>query len=143
MHSEHLDGEGSSQPPLAKLRLFSPLQILFLSLFGTVLAGFVAFACNYQRLQQRRAFYVTLASGSILLPILTWVAITLPGIDRAWPIILAVLMFAMTELCQRTPIKTAFLTGQARPYGVWSVVGFAVMILIVVVIIGSVILLLL
>jgi hypothetical protein len=104
----------SAQVP--DVRLFLPSQIIFVSLFGTALAGILAIARNYKILGRRRSMFATLVAGSLLVPLSIWSFIELPrtSYDRVFPLATAIAMGVVGVLLQRSMINIAVAGGAKK-----------------------------
>ncbi len=98
-----------SEVPVEKTILYSPGQIAFMTLFGTILAGLYAIFRNYQTQGAASAARMTLVVGSILAPLSIFTFMTLPGsgYDRLFPILSAILVGGMCKLVQGRMLKEA------------------------------------
>jgi len=98
-----------SEVPVEKTILYSPGQIAFMTLFGTILAGLYGIFRNYQAQGAASAARMTLVVGGVLAPLSIFTFLTLPGsgYDRLFPILSAILVGGMCKLVQGRMLKEA------------------------------------
>lgn len=102
-----------SKVPAEKTFLYSPGQIAFMTLFGTILAGLYGIFRNYQIQGAASAARLTVVAGCVLAPLSIFMFLTLPGsgYDRLFPILSAILMGAVCKLAQGRLLKEAQASG--------------------------------
>lgn len=100
----------------AALRYYTPLQIAFMTLFGTLAAGFYGLAINYKRLGYRAAFFKTLVAGTVVVPGSILLFLSLPGTpyDRLFPVLSAMGNGCLAALLQKAKLRNAFNAGAKR-----------------------------
>lgn len=93
-----------------------PLQIAFMTLFGTLAAGFYGLAINYKRLSYRAAFFKTLVAGAIVVPGSILLFLSLPGTpyDRLFPVVSAICAGCLAAVLQKARLGNAFNAGAKR-----------------------------
>lgn len=102
-----------SKVPAEKAFLYSPGQIAFMTLFGTILAGLYGIFRNYRTQGAASAARLTVVVGCVLVPLSIFTFLTLPGsgYDRLFPILSAILVGGGCKLVQGRMLKEAQANG--------------------------------
>lgn len=100
--------------------LYSPGQITFMTLFGTLLAGLYALASNYKHLGMASAARNTWLVALVLVPLnIVWFMEAPSGpYDKLYPLLPALFLGVGSHLLQGWRIKQAMMTG-GRLHRVW------------------------
>ena len=108
-----------SEVPAEKTVLYSPGQIAFMTLFGTILAGLYGIFRNYQTLGAASAARLTVVAGCVLAPLSIFTFLILPGsgYDRLFPVLSAIFVGGGCKLTQGRMLTAAQANG-ARFYKV-------------------------
>ena len=98
-----------SEVPAERTFLYSPGQIAFMTLFGTMLAGLYGIFRNYQTQGAASAARLTVMVGCVLAPLSIFTFLTLPGsvYDRLFPVLSAILVGGGCKLVQGRMLKEA------------------------------------
>lgn len=101
--------------------LYSPGQIAFMTLFGTLLAGLYGIFRNYSRLGAVSKARGTVVAGCFLVPLTILLFLALPGsgYDRLFPIFSAILAGGACKFVQGRLLEEAQARG-ARFHKVWN-----------------------
>lgn len=96
-----------------KAFLYSPGQIAFMTLFGTILAGLYGIFRNYQTQGAASAARLTVVVGCALVPLSIFTFLILPGsgYDRLFPVLSAILVGGVCKLAQGRLLKEAQASG--------------------------------
>jgi len=113
----HVRGADATEATL----LYSPGQIAFMTLFGTLLAGLYGIFRNYSRLGAVSKARGTVVAGCFLVPLMVLLFLALPGsgYDRLFPVFSAILVGGVCKLVQGRMLADAQMHG-ARFHKVWN-----------------------
>lgn len=102
-----------SEVPAERAFLYSPGQIAFMTLFGTILAGLYGIFRNYQTQGAASAARLTVVVGCVLVPLSIFTFLILPGsgYDRLFPVLSAILVGGGCKLTQGRMLKEAQANG--------------------------------
>jgi len=105
-------------------RVFTPVQVFIVSVFGTFLAGWVGFLWNERVLNRPRVFWWGLGLGACLAPALIALALGLPDhpLDRLWPLALALLISLASRWIQGPAIAKR-QGANIQPHRWWALVS--------------------
>jgi hypothetical protein len=135
-------GSDAAAPPIVLAELnkpagrvfYSPGQIAFMTLFGTLLAGMYALASNYKHLGMTNAMRFTWLAALILLPLNVFWFMGAPSspYDKLYPLLPAFFLGVGGHLLQGWRIKQA-MEIDGRLHGVWRqclVVGISLLTMV-------------
>lgn len=128
-------GDGSGGGFGNDKRYYFPVQIAFMTLFGTILAGFYALAANYNQLGMNRAHKATILCAFFLVPAGIYVFSIVPktGYDRLFPIGSAFCMALVGHILQGKYLKAAAGNG-ARRHPIWKQIIVIIVSLVILVV---------
>ncbi len=97
-------------------RYYFPMQVAFMTLFGTLLAGFYAMAVNFKRLGMRSAYKLTIFCTVLAVPAAIYIFSIIPrtGYDRLFPVFSAFCLGLAAFFFQSKPLKIAVKIGARR-----------------------------
>jgi hypothetical protein len=118
-------------------RVFTPLQVVIATFFGTLLAGFVCLALNYHRLGEERLYRFSMAAAAVFVPLYIWVYTILPSTtyDRLWPLATALITGLLAQVLQGRIIQQQIEQNTTMRVSPWSLVAVILFSLIMMLII--------
>lgn len=115
-------------------RYYTPLQIAFMTLFGTPVVGLYGLVVNYKRLGCWAEFFKTLVCGVVvaLVSLLLFLYFPETPYDRLLPVVSAICIGCLASVLQKARLRSAFNAGATRQTVLSQVlvIGFSLLLLL-------------